>query len=162
MPVGVDGRGMERDRDRESDPEPERVSEPDADARRSSAWPLIAALGIVATEAGVLFGLVVIAVAGVLAVGASVAGMLHEAGYAADPWRPLRLIGAVVAVASAAVWIAVAPAVTPTALAEAAATDGVAVRAAVVLGAAALLIVAGVAGPAVSSRGRPGGRNLEG
>ncbi|SFC07714.1 hypothetical protein SAMN05444422_104146 [Halobiforma haloterrestris] len=130
---------MERDRDRETE-------------QRSSAWPLIAAIGIVATEAGVLFGLVVIAVVGVLAVGASVAGLLHETGYAADPWRPLRLVGVVVAGVSAAVWIAVAPAVTPAALVDAAATDGVAVRAAVVLAAAALLIVAGVTGPAVSSR----------
>lgn len=130
---------MERDRNREND-------------QRSSAWPLVAAIGIVATEAGVLFGLVVIAVVGVVAVGASVAGLLHETGYAADPWRPLRLVGAVVAVVSAAVWIAVAAAITPAALVAAAATDGVAVRAAVVLAAAALLIVAGVAGPAVSSR----------
>ncbi|AEH36578.1 DUF7541 family protein [Halopiger xanaduensis] len=148
------------ERERESEPVPESTREPDPS--RSSAWPLVAALGIVAAEAGVLFGLVVIAVAGVLAVGASVAGMLHETGYAATPWRPLRLIGAVVAIASAAVWIAVAPAATPAALADAAATDGVAVRAAVVLGAAALLILAGFAGPVVSSRGRTGGRNLEG
>lgn len=144
--------------------EGERESEPvqKPDPNRSSAWPLVAAGGIVAAEAGILFGLVVIAVAGVLAVGASFAGMLHEAGYAATPWRPLRLIGAVVAVVSAAVWIAVAPTPTPTALADAAATDGIAVRAAVVLGAAALLILAGAAGPVVSSRGRTDGRNLEG
>lgn len=147
------------ERERESEPAPESAREPDPN--RSSAWPMVAALGIVAAEAGVLFGLVVIAVAGVLAVGASFAGMLHEAGYAADPWRPLRLIGAVVAVASAAVWIAVSPAVTPTALADTAASNGVAVRAAVVLGAAALLILAGFAGPVVSSRGRTDGRNLE-
>ncbi|WP_049927114.1 DUF7541 family protein [Halopiger goleimassiliensis] len=137
--------------DAESDPEP----------RRSSAWPLVAAFGIVAAEAGILFGLVVIAVAGVLAVGASFAGMLHEAGYAATPWRPLRLIGAVVSLASAAVWIAVSPAVTPAALVDAAATDGIAVRAAVVLGAGALLVVAGFGGPVVSSRGRTGERSLE-
>lgn len=129
--------------------------------RHSSAWPLVAAVGIVATEVGVVFGLVAIAVGGVVAVGASCAGMIHEAGYATDPWWPLRLIGAIVAVVSAAVWVAVAPAITPTALVDAAVTDGIAVRAAVVLGAAALLILAGAAGPLVTSRETTGGRDLE-
>lgn len=129
--------------------------------RHSSAWPLLAALGIVATEAGVLFGLLAIAVGGVVAVGASVAGILHEAGYAADPWRPLRFVGAIVAGVSAAVWLAVAPASTPTALATAAVTDGIAVRAAVVLGAGLLLVGAGAVGPVVSRFDRSGGRDLE-
>ena len=118
----------------------------------SSPWPVIAALGIAATEAGVLFGLVPIAVGGVLAVGASGAGMAREVGYAEDPWRPLRAIGAVIAVCSAAVWIAIAPTPTPNGLVTAAATDGIAVRAAVVCAAAALLIVAGASGPVVAGR----------
>ncbi len=129
--------------------------------RRSSAWPLVAALGIVATEAGVLFGLLAIAIGGVVAVGASCAGMLHEAGYATDPWLPLRRIGTVVAGVSTAVWIAVAPAITPTALIDAAVTDGIAVRAAVILGAALLLILAGIMGPIVTNSGETSGRDLE-
>ncbi|AHG02230.1 hypothetical protein HALLA_20225 (plasmid) [Halostagnicola larsenii XH-48] len=129
--------------------------------RRSSAWPIVAAFGIVATEAGVLFGLVVISVGGVIAVGASCASMVHEAGYARDPWRPLRFFGVAVAGLSAVVWILAAATITPTALASAAATDGIAVRAAIVLGAAVILILAGFTGPIVSEIGNPSGRDPE-
>lgn len=125
----------------------------EGERRRSSPWPVVAALGIVATETGVLFGLVPIAVGGVVAFGTSCAGMAREVGYAADLWRPLRAIGAVIAAVSAVVWLVVAPNPTPGGLVTAAMTDGIAVRAAIVLGAAALLIVAGFVGPVV--RGRP-------
>lgn len=124
----------------------------DPEPTASSPWPMVAALGIAATEAGVLFGLVPIAVAGVVAAGASAAGMAREVGYAEDPWRPLRAIGAGIAVLSAAVWLAAAPAPTPSALATAATTDAVAVRAAVVCGAAVLLLAAGLSGPTVVGR----------
>lgn len=124
----------------------------DRESRASSPWPVVAALGIAATEAGVLFGLVPIAVGGVLAVGTSCAGMAREVGYAEDLWRPLRAIGAVIAACGAAVWIAVASSPTPDALATAARTDGIAVRAAVVCAAAALLIAAGASGPVVAGR----------
>ncbi|ELY56587.1 DUF7541 family protein [Natronococcus jeotgali] len=123
------------------------------ESRGSSPWPLVAALGIVATEAGVLFGLVPIAVGGVLAFGSSCAGMIAEVGYASEPWRPLRLVGAGIAAVSAAVWIAVAPAVTPSGLAAGVATDGIAVRAAIVFVSAALLIAAGAVGPVVTGGG---------
>lgn len=129
--------------------------------RRSSAWPIVAAFGIVATEAGVLFGLVVISVGGVLAVGASCAAMIHEAGYATDPWRPLRFFGVAVAVLSALVWILAAAAITPAALASAAATDGIAVRAAIVLGAAVILVFAGFTGPVLTEIGNTSDRNPE-
>lgn len=123
---------------------------------KSSPWPIVAAVGIAATEAGVLFGLVPIAVGGVLAFGSSVAGMAREIGYATDRWRPLRLVGVAIAVLAAAVWLVVAPSPTPGGLAAAARTDGIAVRAVIVLGSAVLLVVVGAVGPVVagSDRGR--------
>lgn len=117
---------------------------------KSSPWPIVAAVGIAATEAGVLFGLVPIAVGGVLAFGSSVAGMAREVGYATDRWRPLRFVGVAIAVVAAAVWLVVAPSPTPDGLAAAARTDGIAVRAVVVLGSAVLLVVVGAVGPVVA------------
>lgn len=143
---------MERAPDSDLEPDSDSDLELDPGPERSSPWPVVAALGIVATEAGVLFGLAPIAVGGVLAVGTSGAGMAREVGYAGDLWRSLRVIGAVIAVLGSAVWIAVAPAPTPDGLATAAASDGIAVRAAVVCGAAAVLLLAGLSGPTIAGR----------
>ncbi|MFC4986609.1 MULTISPECIES: DUF7541 family protein [Saliphagus] len=117
---------------------------------KSSPWPIVAAVGIAATEAGVLFGVVPVAVGGVLAFGSSVAGMAREVGYATDRWRPLRLVGAAIAVVAAAAWLGVAPSPTPGGLADAARTDGIAVRAAIVFGSAVLLVAVGAVGPLVA------------
>lgn len=123
---------------------------------KSSPWPIVAAVGIAATEAGVLFGIVPIAVGGVLAFGSSVAGMAREVGYVTDRWRPLRLVGGAIIVLAAAVWIVVAPSPTPGGLATALETDGIAVRAAIILGSAILLVAVGAVGPVVTGgdRGR--------
>ncbi|SFS88376.1 DUF7541 family protein [Halostagnicola kamekurae] len=131
------------------------------DQRRSSPWPIVAAFGIVATEAGVLFGLVAIAIAGVLAVGASGAGMVYEAGYTTDRWRPLRIIGAVIAGLAAAVWIAVAGTISPATMVDATATDGIAVRAAIVLAGAVVLVLAGSVGPIVMRERVSDGSDIE-
>lgn len=121
---------------------------------QSSPWPIVAAAGIAATEIGVLFGLLPIAVAGVLAFGSSVAGMAREVGYAADRWRPLRFVGAAIAIVAAAAWLVVAPSPTPDGLVVAVRTDGIAVRAAIVLGSAVLLVAVGAAGPALAGNAR--------
>lgn len=118
----------------------------DEEPTKSSPWPIVAALGIVTTEVGVLFGLVPIAVCGVLAFGSSVAGLAREAGYASDRWRPLAAVGAAVAVLAIAVWLLVAGSPIPGALASAARTDGIALRAAIVLGSGLLLLVVGGVG----------------
>jgi len=124
------------------------ASAPDA----SSPWPLLVALGIAVGEVGVLFGLVPVAVGGVVLFGGSAASVLREAGFAQSAWRPLALVGASIGVASLLVWVFQTGAVEPGALRRAAATDGIAVRAVVVLVAAILLLLAGLLGAAVERR----------
>lgn len=117
--------------------------------RRSSAWPPFVALGLAAAEVGVLFGLVPVALGGVLLFGGGCAGVAREAGLAAGPWRPLRYVGATIGAAGALAWTLRAPALTPQGLAAAASADPIAVRAAVVLAAAAVLVAAGTVGSLV-------------
>ena len=57
--------------------------------RTVSPWPLFVALGLPIAELGLLFGLVPLAVGGLLLFGGSIAGMLRESGYVATPWRAL-------------------------------------------------------------------------
>lgn len=118
----------------------------------SSPWPAVVALGIVTAEVGVLFGFVTIAVGGVLLFGGACAGLVHEAGYAETVWRPLGAVGVVLGTAAALVWTLRAAAFTPDAFRAAAFGDPFAYRATIVLGAAALLVVAGGVGPAVATR----------
>lgn len=125
---------------------------------KASPWPALVAMGIVAAETGVLFGLVPVAVGSVIAFGWGAAGMAREAGYAADRWRPLRLVGGVIGGAAALVWAVRSTAVSARALVAAATTDAIAVRAAVVLAAGVLLIVVGYAVPAVAAATQPSGR----
>lgn len=60
--------------------------------RTASPWPLFVALGLPIAEMGLLFGLVPLAVGGLLLFGGSIAGMLRESGYARTPWRALVAI----------------------------------------------------------------------
>ncbi|ESP89874.1 DUF7541 family protein [Candidatus Halobonum tyrrellensis] len=62
--------------------------------RMVSPWPLFVALGLPIAELGLLFGLVPLAVGGLLLFGGSVAGMLRESGYVSTPWRALVAISA--------------------------------------------------------------------
>jgi len=66
--------------------------------RRASPWPLFVALGLAVSEVGVLFGVVPVAVGGLLLLGGSLAGIVQEAGYADRPWPLLAGIGAVFAI----------------------------------------------------------------
>lgn len=124
----------------------------DESPRKASPYPVFVALGIAVGELGVLFGVVPVAVGGVILFGGSAAAMARESGVARSAWRSLALIGAAIGLGSLAVWGLRAPAMTTDALRAAAATDGIAVRAAVVLGAAVVLVLAGVLGAAVESR----------
>lgn len=119
---------------------------------KTSPWPLFVALGVASAEAGVLFGAVPFAVGGVLLFGWSCAGMAHEAGYAEDRWRPLRYVGALVGAAAAVTWVTRTETLTPAAVVDVATADGIAARAAVVLVAGVVLVVAGYGGPLVASR----------
>lgn len=123
-----------------------------ADApRRSSPYPILVALGLAVGEVGVLFGLVPVAVGGVLLFGGAAAGVARESGVAGSTWRALAAVGATIGTASLLVWGLRADAWAPAAFRAAAAADGIAVRAAVVVGAAVLLVGAGLLGTAMES-----------
>ena len=62
--------------------------------RRASPWPLFIALGLPIAEIGVLFGLVPLAVGGLLLFVGSVAGIVQESGYVERPVRPRGSMGA--------------------------------------------------------------------
>lgn len=112
---------------------------------------MFVALGVASAEVGVLFGIVPVAVGGVLLFGGAAAGIAREAGLAEGPWRPLQFVGGAIGAASALVWALRSSALEPDALAAAASTDAIAVRAAVVLAAAVLLIAGGTVGSLVDS-----------
>jgi hypothetical protein len=109
------------------------------------------ALGIATTEAGVLFGLVPIAVGGVLVFGGSCAGMAREAGYTETVWRSLRIVGGTIGFVSVLLWGLRSTALTPESLLRAASTDAIALRAVMVLIAATVLVASGYVGSALTS-----------
>lgn len=57
--------------------------------RTASPWPVFVALGLTMGELGILFNVFSVAVAGLLLLAGSVAGMAKESGYAKTPWRVL-------------------------------------------------------------------------
>jgi hypothetical protein len=62
--------------------------------RKASPWPMLVALGFVLSEIGVVLGFFPVTVGGLLLFGATVAGILSEAGYVSRPWRSLVAFGA--------------------------------------------------------------------
>ncbi|MEF8808347.1 DUF7541 family protein [Natronomonas sp.] len=78
----------------EAEPEPG-VSER---YEKASAWPLVVVSGLVLSEIGILFNLYPVSVAGLIMFVGSVAGIVHEAGYVARPWRLLSGLGVALAV----------------------------------------------------------------
>lgn len=70
--------------------------------RRASPWPLFIALGLPIAEIGVLFGLVPVAVGGLLLFVGSIAGIVQESGYVERPWNLLAGLGGVLFVLGAA------------------------------------------------------------
>lgn len=128
-------------------------------ADRSSGWPILVALGVAVGELGVLFGVTPVAVGGVLLSGGGSAALVAESGLADDPWRPLVVIGTIVGAISLGVWSLRVAEFSLSAFLARAATDDIAVRAAVVFVAALGLVSAGIVGSVVQSRGAdlPGG-----
>lgn len=61
--------------------------------RTASPWPLFVAVGLALSEVGIFLGSFPVAVGGLLLFGASVSGILREAGYVSRPWRTFALIG---------------------------------------------------------------------
>lgn len=66
--------------------------------RRASPWPVFIALGLPIAEVGVLFGLVPVAVGGLLLFVGSIAGIVQESGYVERPWNLLAGLGGVLCV----------------------------------------------------------------
>jgi hypothetical protein len=75
----------------EAEPEPE----PGVSDRydKTSPWPVVVVVGIVLSEVGILFNLYPVSVTGLVLFTGSVAGIVHEAGYIARPWRVLAGLG---------------------------------------------------------------------
>lgn len=72
---------------------------------KASPWPLFVALGLVLSEAGVLFGVPAVAVGGILLFAASVVGILRESGYADSLWGPSLALGVLFAALGAAAYL---------------------------------------------------------
>lgn len=127
----------------------------DGDADEQSGWPILVALGIAVGELGVLFGIVPVAVGGVVLFGVGGAAIARESGYAADRWRPLAGIGAVIGALSLGVWSLRVYELSLDAYLVRASADGIALRAAVVFGAAFVLVCSGLVGIALDARRSP-------
>jgi hypothetical protein len=105
--------------------------------RTASPWPVFVAFGLVISEVGILFGLFPIAVGGLLLFCGSLAGLVHEAGYASTPWRMLAALGVVFLVAGGALTT----------------TDVAATRGYAIVVAAAILLVGAVVGELIGDTG---------
>lgn len=75
----------------------------DDEYRLSSPWPLFVAVGLAASEVGVVIGIIPLAVGGLLVFVWSVAGVVQEAGYVERPWGLLGALGLVLAVLGAVI-----------------------------------------------------------
>jgi hypothetical protein len=95
--------------------------------RRASAWPLFVALGLPLAEIGVLFGLVPVAVGGLLLFVGSIAGITQESGYVERPWNLLAGLGSVLLVLGAVLALSQIP-LSAGALTAALASNGLVVR----------------------------------
>lgn len=79
-----------------------------------SPWPIFVALGLVLSEAGILFNLLPVAVGGLLLLGGSVSGIVAEVGYT-SMWKALLVCGAVLVVVGGAMfYVGTLPAATGT------------------------------------------------
>ena len=101
----------------------------------ASPWPLFVALGIPIAEIGILFGLVPLAVGGLLLFCGSVAGILRENEYVSSAWRGLAILSVFVIVAGGGLWYA-----------DGATASDLLIRAYSMIGTGVLLLITGVGG----------------
>jgi len=121
--------------------------------RTASPWPLFVALGFALSEVGVFLGVFPVAVGGIVLLGASVAGILAESGYADRPWRVLAGLGVAFGVIGVAV---VATQVAPGSVAVGdvvSEPNGVVGRGLAIVVAGVMLVAAGGAGQIAGTRG---------
>jgi hypothetical protein len=121
--------------------------------KKMSPWPLFVAVGLAIAEVGIVMeGLYPVAVAGLLLFVGSVAGIIHEAGYVARPWKLLGALGFLLVLAG----VGVLYSQVGTDLLSALATDSVViVRGYAILGAGVIAVFGGLAGRFVVDAGRP-------
>lgn len=123
---------------------------------RTSPWPVFVASGLVLSEIGVLFGVIPLAIGGIVLFGGSCAGILHEAGYVASPWQPLPAIGGVFVLLGAGLWVVRLQTLTIRAALRAVAVDSVALRGVAICVAGGMLVLGGVLGPRLAAgRAKP-------
>lgn len=113
--------------------------------RKASAWPVFVALGLPIAEIGVLFGLVPVAVGGLLLFIGSVTGIVQESGYVDRPWNLLVGFGGVL-VALGIVLVATQITALSTAALGRIPSNGIALRGASVVVAGVIAVVAGSVG----------------
>lgn len=114
-----------------------------------SVWPMFVALGVAVSEVGVVFGFLPLAVGGILLFEGSVAGIVHEAGYAEHPWRLLAGLGGLFVVAGALVVYTQVGSAVGAALVD---PNGVTLRGLAIAGAGAIAVAAGGANTALLGR----------
>ena len=103
--------------------------------RMASPWPVFVAVGLPIAEVGILFGLVPLAVGGLLLFCGSIAGILRENGYVSSTWRGLAWLSVLVVAGGLALWYA-----------DSATASDLLIRAYSMIGTGVLMLVAGVGG----------------
>ncbi|WP_348613055.1 DUF7541 family protein [Halobaculum rarum] len=103
--------------------------------RMVSPWPLFVALGLPIAEVGILFGLVPLAVGGLLLFCGSIAGILRENGYVSSTWRGLAGLSVLVIAGGLALWYA-----------DMTTASDLLIRAYSMIGTGVLMLLAGVGG----------------
>lgn len=129
----------------------ERVDAETAGAVRHSPWPLLVALGLAASELGILVGSVPLVVFGLVLFGGCSAGLVSEAGYGTSPARPMQVVGGVLVVAGGALWLSQVPAPTAATLLAPHPTNAVVQRGVAGVLAGGLLVALGTVGGRLSA-----------
>jgi len=110
-----------------------------------SPWPLFVALGLPIAEVGILFGLVPLAVGGLLLFCGSIAGILRENGYVSSTWRGLAGLSVLVVAGGLALWYA-----------DMTTASDLLIRAYSMIGTGVLMLLAGVGGDLFARDVEPG------
>jgi len=113
--------------------------------RLVSPWPLFVALGLPIAEVGILFGLVPLAVGGLLLFCGSIAGILRENGYVSSTWRGLAGLSVLVVAGGLALWYA-----------DMTTASDLLIRAYSMIGTGVLMLLAGVGGDLFARDVEPG------
>lgn len=116
---------------------------------KTSAWPLVVVFGLVLSEIGILFNLYPVSVAGLIMFVGGVAGIVHEAGYVARPWRLLSGLGVALVVVGMLVVSTQVDGGVSAYLEQAAVTNQISQRGFTIAATGAVVAVAGVVLPSV-------------